>query len=907
MFWRRKRKLEDFSEELRAHLALEADQLRQEGLAAEQARAAAHRNMGNIMISKERFHESGGWMWAEQFWQDLRISARQLAKSKGFTFVAVLTLALGIGANSAVFTLVNAVMLQKLPVKNPEQLYMLGRGDNCCVIGGYQARLTIYSYPLYQYLRDNTPEFEQMAAFMAGLPQFSVRHGNNSEPPEPFVGSFISGNYFATLGATAAAGRAITDTDDAPGAPPVAVMSYRAWQQHYGLDPSVIGSTFTLNGVSVTLIGVMPRAFFGETLRPDPPDFWVPLSAEPLLQGQNSLLRRRDEHWLYAIGRLKTGVQPATVEAKINLSAKQWFMEEGGSKLSPSDIQSINRQHILVVSAAGGVSSMQREYAEGLRLLMTISGLVLVIACANIANLLLARRTASRLPASIRVALGASRSRVVRQTLTESVLLAMLGGVAGLFVAFAGTHLILTLAFQGARFVPIHDDPSLPVLAFTFLISLLAGCLFGVAPAWIGSRTDPADVLRGGARSTGGHSTVPQKALVILQAAVSLVLLAYAGLLTQSLRNLEHQQFGFETAGRIMVKVNPSFVGYKPERIAHVYQQIGERLSQIPGVRSASFSLYSPMENMNWQSGVFIEGAPEHDANGRMRSATWDRVSAHYFETIGSRLLSGRTIDDRDIPGARPVAVINQAFAKRFFPNEVPLGKHFGLEGPGDYEIVGVVEDTKYSRAREPMWPMFFLPLLQMPASDWAKSGLARSNYIRSVQIRTAGAANDLEGLLRRSLTEIDSGLTVSKVFRFDEQLAVNFNQDRLLARLTGTFGLVALILASIGLYGVTAYAVARRTSEIGIRMALGAGRQTVIGMVLRSAFLQAAIGLAIGIPAALAGARVLANQLFGIRPYDPWMLAGATLVLGLSALLASLIPAYRAAGIDPVRALRTE
>ena len=547
MFGRRKRNPKDFSEELQAHLALEEAQLRKEGLSPEEARMAARRRLGNVVQSEERFYESSGLIWLEQLSKDIRLAWRQLILNKSFTVVAVLTLALGIGANTAVFTLVHAVMLQSLPVSNPSQLYRLGETAECCVISGTQERFSIYSFSLYQNLRDHTPEFEEMAAFGAQPGPFSIRRGGAPGLPEPIDGEFVSGNYFAMFGIHAVAGRTIQPADDVAGAAPVAVLSYRAWEQRYARDPTVIGSTFLISGAGVTIAGIAPPGFFGDTLRADPPDFWIPLAAEPIIRGQNSILHHPDDHWLYIIGRLKTAVSPAKVEAKVNLGMQRWFLDRAGSTIAAKERREIIKQHIRVTPAGGGVGSMKEHYTDGLKLLAIVAGLVLLIACANIANLLLARRTAGRIQASIRVALGAPRHRLIRQTLIESTLLALLGGAAGMFVAFAGTRAILLMAFRGANFVPIQTAPSLPVMGFAFLLSLLTGIVFGVAPAWISARFEPAEILRGANRSTGNRSTLPQKSLVVLQAALSLVLLAYAGVLTKSLRNLEHQQFGFET------------------------------------------------------------------------------------------------------------------------------------------------------------------------------------------------------------------------------------------------------------------------------------------------------------------------------------------------------------------------
>jgi len=903
MFGRRKRNPKDFSEELQAHLALEADELGREGLGAEEAQEAAQRNFGNVINSKERFYESSRWVWVEQLRNDIGRALHQLARNRTFTIVAVLTLALGIGANTAVFTLVNAVMLQPLPVVNPGELYRVGDTDECCVISGSQVRFSIFSFPLYRYLRDHTPEFQELAAFKAHPGSYSVLRSGGSGLPEPFQGQYVSGNYFTMFGVQAIAGRTILAADDAPGASPVAILSYRAWQERYARDPSVVGSPVLINGVAFTVAGIAPAEFFGDTLLADPPELWIPLSTEPAIRGRNSLLRDAQQHWLYIIGRLKPAQNPAKIAAELTVMLRQWLLDQAGTDVSERDRDRIAKEHIGVVSARSGIDNMRGKYTEGLKLMGLVSGLMLLIACANIANLLLARRTAGRVQASIRVALGAPRHRLIRETLIESILLALLGGAAGLFVAFAGTRAILLVAFHGASFVPIEPSPSIPVLGFALLLSLLTGIVFGVVPAWISAHFEPADVLRGANRSTGHRSTMPQKSLVVLQAALSLVLLAYAGILTSSLRNLEHQTFGFETSNRVMVSVSPSFAGYGPERIYGVYQQLERRLTQIPGVQSASFALYSPMQGDNWGSSIHFEGRPP----GPNDSSSWDRVSAHYFETIGTRLVRGRLIDERDTPNSRLITVVNQTFVRKFFPNEDPMGKHFGLNGAADYEIVGIVEDAKYHDARDAAWPTFFLPLLQMSHAHWASSTLARSNNIASIQLRVTGKTKGLEPALRRTIAEIDPNVTVLKVRTFADQLSSNFNQERLLARLTSLFGILALLVASVGLYGITAYAVIRRTSEIGVRIALGASRTRVVRMVLRGAALQTGIGLAIGIPVALWGARLLSSQLYGVAPYDPWMLAAAALVLGIFGMAAGIIPAFRAAGIDPILALRTE
>jgi macrolide transport system ATP-binding/permease protein len=838
--------------------------------------------------------------------QDLRLAIRQLANSKGFTITAILTVALAIGANTAIFTLLHAVMFQSLPVADPAQLYRLGDADNCCVIGGIQSRFSIFSYPLYLYLHDQTPAFGEMAAFQAGPARVGVRRDGVAAPSQPFVDQFVSGNYFSMFGIHPFAGRLLTAADDRRGAAPVAVISYRAWTQ-YGSDPSLVGSAFLIDGAPFTIAGIAPPGFFGDTLRPDPPDFWLPLATEPIVHGQRALLDRGDNHWLYIIGRLKPGTDVAPLESKLNVQLRQWLLQNDPPTTSFAK-REFEHQYLALTPAGNGIAKMKQNFGADLKLLMSITGLVLLLACANLANLQLARGIANRAQASIRVALGAPRSRLVRQTLTESLTLAVLGGAAGLLGAMLGTEALLKLAFGGARFIPIDTHPSLPVLGFSFLLSLLTGIVFGIAPAWSASRVDPANALRGVGRSTASHTTRTQRMLVATQVAVSIVLLTSAGLLIQTLRNLENQQFGFQPEGKIVVNVNAALTGYSPEKLAAVYHEVERRTASIPGVQSASLSLYSPMEGNNWSMGISFEDRPPD--SDHPFSSSWDRVTPRFFETIGARILRGRMFDQRASPNATHVAVVNQAFADKFFPNQDPLGKRFGLGGQqnrADYEISGVVENVRFRNPRMPTPPMFFLPLLQMSANEWSNPALARSNVIGNIELRVTGRPASFAAQIQRALGDFDPNLTVLNVTTISEQLRQQLSHEVLIARLTELFGLVALLLASLGLYGVTAHSVARRTSEIGIRMALGATRGTVIGMILRSVFTQIGFGMLIGLPLALGAGRLLAGQLYGVKTTDPIILIAVSFTLGLAAFLAGLRPAWTASSTDPVQALRTE
>ncbi len=845
---------------------------------------------------------------------EIRYALRLLGKSPGFTITAVLTLALGIGANTAIFTLVHAVMLKSLPVVNPAQLYRIGANDICCVYGGLgqgAGGWGIVSYSLYKYIEANTPQFEQIAAFGSNEPQVSVRRGGSQEAAESFPSEFASGNYFSTFGIQPLAGRLLTPEDDKTGAAPTAVMSYRLWQQRFGLDPSVIGSSFIINGKPFTIIGITPPGFYGDRLRQDPPDFYLPIAFEPEINQKATMLHLDTQYWLYLIGRMKPGAQPAQVQARINIELQQW-LRTIQDKLQPSSREDIPKQYMKLGPGGAGVISLRNEYKIGLYMLIAASALVLLIACANLANLLLARATARRQQTAVQLALGATRVRLIRGLLIESILLACIGGAAGVALAYWGTRAILLVAFRGATFIPINTHPSSPILAFAVALSLVTGIIFGVAPAWIASHSDPAEALRGANRSTRDHSALPQKSLVIAQAAFSLVLLAMAGLVTQSLRNLEHFKFGFDIGGRLMVRVNPLTAGYTQERLPALYRQFRERLSEIPGVRSVSYSMYSPQDGDSWNDEIDIEGRPRPTHH---ISVGWVRIGPDYFKTIGTPVLRGRAIGEQDTPTSQRVAVVDQDFVRTFFPKEDPIGQHFGFDAPGhsgDYEIVGVVGDTRYRSPDDteyPQNPMFFVAYfqpVQYQLPNYATME-AHSEFINMIEIHYSGSQAEIASQVRRALADIDPNLSIIDMHSFGEQVVRQFNQERLIARLTELFSALALLLASIGLYGVTAYNTVRRTGEIGIRMALGADRTDVVAMVLRGAFWQIGIGLVIGIPLAVLAGRVMASKLYGVASFSPATLGFAIIVLLLCAFIAGLVPARRAASIEPVKALRIE
>jgi macrolide transport system ATP-binding/permease protein len=840
--------------------------------------------------------------------QDVSYSLRQLRKTPGFAVTAVLTLALGIGANAAIFTLVNAVLLKDLPVADPKTLVRLGDDDNCCVQEGTNDRgdYTLFSTNTYEQLKKNAPEFEELAAIQAGFTfrPVTARHDGNGELARSVMGEFVSGNYFRTFGLNPYAGRLFTDADNVQGAPMVAVMSYEKWKNDYSSHPAIVGSTFYINTKPVTIAGIAPKGYFGDRLVSTPPDFYLPIETMPVLANV-AYVHEPDQNWLYIVGRVKPRVQLGPLQAKLSGLLRQIFAPSEPFS-GPHHDELIAKAHVVLTPAGGGIQWMQEEYASHLHLLTWIAGAVLLIACANIANLLLVRGMARKAEMCVRTALGAARGRIIRQLLTESVVLAVLSGLVGLLVAYAGTQMLLKLAFPGDQNVPIHASPSLEVLGFAFGLSLVTGVLFGVAPAWIAAQSDPVEALRSGTRTTSSGASLLQRALVVGQAALSLVLLVGAGLFSQSLNKLQSMDMRLDAKNRYIVHFNPQAAGYAQTQVEALYRTMEDRFHAIPGVKKVGITSYTPMEDNNNGWGVTVEGKPHVDGTW----ASYIKANADYFDSVGTRLVMGRGISPQDTSATRPVAVVNQAFVRKLFaPGENPIGQHFGggSETAGQYEIVGVVEDTAYTDVRWKDHLMYFVPLGQRPLGTKQPIDKDENMYAGAIVIETERPMNDMEALARQALAAINPNLTVVKFQTFDAQIADRFTEERLLARLTMLFGALALLLATIGLYGVTAYTVARRTSEIGIRMALGAERGGVIAMIMRGAVIQAVLGLAIGVPVALLCVRFVKSQLYEITSVDARVLAGAVLTLGLAACLAGLIPARRAASTDPAQALRTE
>lgn len=915
----RRRDDERLEEEIEEHIALQTAENVKAGLPPAEARRQAMLKFGAVEAIKEEYRDQTGLPFVESLLYDTRYALRRLRKSPSFTITVVLTLALGIGATTSIFTLFYDVLLKSLTVANPGELYRLGKEARCCYWGGYsqENEYSLVSYDLYKHFRDHTQGFAELAAFQASDPLFGVQRSGGTESAQSYPGEFVSGNYFAMFGISAYAGRLLTSTDDQSGAPAVAVMSYRLWQQ-YGSDRSIVGSVFHIDNTPFTIVGITPPSFFGDTLRSDPPDFFLPLNSETLMpQADAGDLNQADQYWLDLIGRIRPGAESAAIEAQMRVELKQWLLSHQ-SEMSANDRAKLSEQTLFLRPGGSGITSMRAEYEHWLQILMMVSAFVLLIVCANVANLMFVRGMQRRRETSLSVALGAHTSRLVRQALTESILLSLAGGMTGLVIAFAGTHLILLFAFpsaRGATGIPINASPSMPVLLFAFGVSLVAAVAFGVAPAWMTTRVDPIEALRGVSRSTARTGALPRKMLVVFQAALSLVLLAASGLLTTAVHRLENQRFGFLQEQRTIVRIDPGLVDYQPNQFTILYDRIRASLSTIPGVAAAAICQYSPLSGNNWASSVWLYGrpAPGPDADKVENMVYWDRVTPAYFSAIGTQIIEGRGISEEDTATSQHVAVINEAFAKKYFNNENPIGQYFGrpeLGSSRNYKIVGVAQDARYLDFDfdKPIVPFFFLAEAQhdVVAKTGADSNPG-SHHLHDIILVARPGATVSAAEIRQAIISVDPRLPIESIGTLGEQVSNQFRQQRLIAKLSSFFGMLSLVLASIGLYGVTSYNVGQRTAEIGVCLALGATPTQVAALVVRRAFALVAVGLAVGFPLALAVGKFLGSQLYGLNPYDPAATFLAIVTLSFSTLVAALIPALRASRISPSEALRAE
>jgi putative ABC transport system permease protein len=827
------------------------------------------------------------------FIQDMKYSLRTLVRNPGFTAVAVLTLALGIGANTAIFSLIDAVLLKTLPVNHPERLALL-RWES-------QHHMTDYlPYPTFEQLRGGSQVFDGMFAF-CNLGLATSVDGR----PGMARGQLVSGSYFSVLGVQAIAGRTFnSDEDRVPGGDPIAVISYGYWKRQFGLDPAAVGKSITLNGQPFTIIGVTAPGFEGISVG-DARDIWIPMMMQAQVMDGRSLLNDPKGWFFRIMARRKPGVSVEQATASLNVVYQQIARQEIGAQTNPQLERELASEKIELLPASKGLSDLRERFSQPLLVLMALVGLVLLIACANVASLLLARASARQKEIAVRAALGAGRVRIIRQLLTESSLLAALGGLAGLLVAHYGDDLLLALPLNNGRPLVITLRPDATMLVFTACVALMAAVLFGSAPAWNAARVDLIAALNSNTRGvvTGAGDQRSRwglrKLIVIGEVALSLLLLAGAGMLVHSLLKLREVNPGFNQDRVLLMGIDPTLVGYRGNRLLNFYKQLTDAISTVPGVRSASLSALPPMSRGQWRTGVFVQG---HLPGANEDTTTaWNLIGPKFFRTLEIPLLQGRDFTARDDATAPRVAIINEAMARFYFGNDSAMGKRLSFTSPqaGEIEIIGVAADTKYGSLRERTPHMLYLPYLQPP------SGSLEFDVV--LEIRTAGSPSNLVGPVRETIRGVESGVPIMGFTSLTEEVNNSLSQERVVAQLSSFFGLLALILASVGLYGVMTYTVARRTGEIGIRMALGARGPQVLWLVLRESLGLVAMGVGIGIPLVFAFSRLISSQLYGITKGDPLTICAAIAVQASIAVIASYIPARRATKVDPMVALRYE
>ena len=831
----------------------------------------------------------------ETLLQDTRFALRGLRQNPGFTAVAVLTLALGIGANSAIFSLLDAVLLRTLPVANPHELVLFsdnpGQGESS---GSQTGRWRAFSSQDFAYFRDHNESFKEICAIQSRSNQLEIRLAGASGSTDSVRGSLVSGNFFSFLGLNPAAGRLFSLEDDRPQAPPVAVLNYAYWTREFHNDSSAIGQVIEINGTAYTIVGVVPREFSGVGYTT--PDIWLPLAFQPQVMLTAPYSDDPQEYWLNIIARLKPGVRIGQAQAAVNIQLKQVLLAQTHRETA----EQIEKSYIELAPGSGGVSYLRYTYAQALQILMVIVAIVLLIVCANVANLLLSRSAAREKEISIRLAIGAGRGRLIRQLLTESMLLTIFGGAAGILVARWGAQALIALVTGSSS--AIKPSVNVRVLLFTAAVSLLAGILFGLVPALRASSMDLSTPIKGSAHA--GLRFGLANWLVIFQIAASLVLLIGAGLFLRTLQKLAGQAPGFDEDHVVLARIDPQKAGYTPEQTPALYRALIERLETLPGVSSATVAYSGPLDDDTWSSNFSIEGMPEKTTLSP--HVYKELVGPNYFGTLGIPIISGRDIGPQDGPGTPLVTVINEAMAAKFFANMDPIGRRFSLGSSFKSEesmtIVGVAANARYYSLREPVPAMEFCAAMQVP--DQASNN---AGYARLVEVRTTGDPAVLKTEIRGAIAQVAGNLHVTRINTARDQVREQMKQNLDAAKLSTAFATLALLLACLGLYGTMAYRVSRRTNELGIRMTLGAQRANIFWLVTRECLTLVAIGVAIGVPVALGATRVIASQLFGVRAADPLTFGGVAILLLVVALAACYVPALRAMRVDPMVALRYE
>jgi predicted permease len=884
--------------ELEFHLAERTDELVAGGMSEAEARREARLRFGNPAVQRERVRDREILPWLESLVADVRYALRSLRGSPGFALVAILSLGLAIGANTAIFSLIDAVMLRSLPVSRPEELV---RVTTPARAGGLGEGSDNFTNPLWEALRDRQDVFS--GAFATADEHFDLAGGGESRP---VAGAWVSGGYFSTLGVRPAAGRLVAPADDYRGCPAVVALSYGFWRSAYGGSPDAVGRTLSLNGHPFEIIGVAAAGFSGMQVG-RATDVYVPLCAMPIVQGGHDSLDDRGNWFLYVFGRVRPGVTTEDAGRRLAALAPALFgatVPEAWPTEAKADYR---RTTLTAVPAGTGYSDVRSRYRDALVALMAAVGLVLLIGCANVANLLLARASSRRHEVAVRLAIGAGRGRLVRQLLTESLLLSLLGAAVGLLLASAATRVMVRyMTTRGpARGGTVWLDLSLDghVLAFTLAVATGTAVLFGLVPAWRSARVDPKAAMKSGERSIveGQSRFGVGKALVVGQIALSLVLVVGAGLLLGTFRHLATQDPGFEPRGVLLASVAMGNAGIPEEELPHVKREILERLRATPGVESASVSAFTPLSGVRINSDVEVEGYTPTDP--RDASVFFNAVSGGFFSTLNTALLAGRDFGDGDVAESEPVAIVNESFMKKFFHGANPIGRQVTIKGRSTaaedrrLRVVGVVRDMAYYSMRDVGEPLVFLSLSQLGGVDQPSLDL---------ELRGRGAAESLIRTVTAAVGEVNGSFSI-RYETLEAQMDASLARERLLAMLSGVFGGLALLLAVVGLYGTMSYSVARRRNEIGIRIALGAARARVMRLVLGEAGRLVGAGLLLGGAAALATTRWIAPFLFGLTPADPATWALSALALAAVSVAACALPAWRAARLDPNAVLRAE
>jgi len=876
------------------------------GMSRADAERAAHAEIRSAEMVRHKVWAAGWETSAESLVRDLRYSVRQILRSPGLSLVAIVSLALGIGANTAIFTVINDLMLKQLPVRDPQMLVSFGDGQDAGIMalsdpGPYD----IFPYDFYRHIAVDRDELDGIAAFASFPAQVSIRAASaGSGPATQAIGHLVSGSFFSVLGAEPLMGRTLNPNDTATeGSNAVAVISHRYWRENLAADPGVIGRSLAINGTTFVVVGVMPSSFFGVQLNQLVPDMWLPITMQPQVMMQPSLLKEDGLFWINMIGRRKPDVPVAQAQSWVTVEFQRFLTAREGAQISARRQQQISGTNIPLMPAGAGLSHMRKSYEGPLTALMIMVGLVLLIACANLANLLLAKAASRAREFCARLALGSSRGRIARQILTEALVLALIGGGLGLGLAFWATRVLISFIDQGAKHTALSPTPDVRVLLFTLGTCVLTAGLFGIAPALRGSRTQVAGALSANTRTTSGAGASAQhvlpKALIVFQVTLSLVLLTVAGLLLRTMENLRAQDLGMNRTNILLVNTNPKFAGYQPERLNTLYDRILARIDALPGVQSASMSGGPPLQRGSWGSPIDLDGRPTPPTENI--SALLNRVSAGYFETLETPLLRGRTIRAEDHADGVKAAVVNKTFANRYFPSGDAVGHSFTIADPGAagvWHIVGVVRDSKHNNPAERPAPFAWLATTQLTGND---------QYAYWIEVRSAGDPHKIASEVRAALAEVDANLPILEMKTIEEQFDSLIDQQRFVSKLASVFAGLALMLACIGLYGVMTYSVVRRTTELGVRMALGAPQVGLLWMVLRESLVLLAIGVVLGLPLSLAATQAIKAGLFGVSPADPVTLIAAVVVLSAALVTGSLIPARRATRVDPMTALRCE